>query len=90
MYSNSAKACEENAIERIESKLGVVPKEHLEGKVIFTLTGKLGIMRKSFLAEAFAGEDNNDTLPTNFVCHTPMQHSAVYPATNATSAFDTD
>ena len=66
VYSNSAKACEENVIERIESKLGVVPKEHLEGKVIFALTGKLGIMGKSFLAEAFAGEDNDDTLPTIF------------------------
>ncbi len=66
VYSNSAKACEEDVIERIESKLGVVPKEHLAGKVIFALTGKLGIMGKSFLAEAFAGEDNDDTLPTIF------------------------
>ena len=66
VYANSAKACEEEVIERIESKLGVVPKEHLAGEVIFALTGKLGITDKSFLAEAFAGEDNGYTLPTIF------------------------
>ena len=66
VYSNSATACEGDIIERIESKLGVVPKENLHGKVICALTGKLGIMGKSFLAEAFAGDDNDDDLPTIF------------------------
>ena len=64
VYSNSTQACEENVIERIESKLGVVPKEYLEGKVMCALTGKLGIMGKSFLAEAFARKEEDNTLPT--------------------------
>ena len=34
VYSNSAMACEDSVIKRIESLLGSVPKEHLEGRVI--------------------------------------------------------
>ena len=62
----------------------------LVGKVICALTGKLGIMGKSFLAEAFAGEDNDADLPTIFVCHVPRLHSVAFQATGAISAFDMD
>jgi len=64
VYSNSAQACEQSVMQRIEGKLGVVAKENIDGKVMFALTGKLGIMGKSYLAEAFAGEDNDSFLPT--------------------------
>ena len=68
VYANSAQACEEAIINRIEGKLGSVPKEHIDGKLILAITGKLGIMGKNYLAEAFAGErevdDNGITLPT--------------------------
>ena len=66
VYSSLARFCEESIVTRREGKLGVFSYEHIYGKVMFAPTGKVGIMGKSFLAEAFAGDNNDNTIPTIF------------------------
>ena len=62
MYSNSAKACDELLLLRLEARRDKLPKEitrTMEGelKEFLALTGKCGIIFKSYLMTAFCGEE---------------------------------
>ena len=62
VYSNSAKACDESLLLRLEARRDKLPKElshTIDGelKEILALTGECGIMLKSYLMAVFCGED---------------------------------
>ena len=71
LYSNSAKACDESLLNRLEKARAKLPKDIQERadklrKEFVPLTGNCGIMLKTYIMEAFCGEtsDDDSTLPT--------------------------
>ena len=58
LYSNSAQACDETLIQRLEKKRDTLPKAITAGKEFVSLVGEGGLMLKTFLAAAFCAEDD--------------------------------
>ena len=70
LYSNSAKACDESLLARLDKARAKLPKDIQQTaeklrKEFVPLTGACGIMLKTYIMEAFCGEGHEEsTLPT--------------------------
>ena len=65
LYSNSAKACDESLLNRLEKARAKLPKDIQERadklrKEFVPLTENCGIMLKTYIMEAFCGETSDD------------------------------
>ena len=81
LYSNSAKACDETLLNKLEAACKTMPasiRETLDGtaKEFLALTGECGVMLKSYLMAAYCGEEGIIDFDFPFVWCMPCTSAA--------------